>query len=218
MIKLEHTTVNGFLDDANFSMAEGESCVILTETDSDKRLLIRLLTGIIMPDSGKVFIFGEEISSMGHDKLNDIRKRTGIVLNNGGLISNLKVWENIMLPAMYHTDQSQETIEKNTTDFLEKIGYDENLEVLPGHLPSYKRKLVGFTRAVLMDPDIMIYDSIFDGLSLSLKNKMISAIDLFHKSKRGRGSLFLTSNENSANQIKTGKVYKLEDRTIHEGI
>lgn len=218
MIKLEHTTVNGFLDYANFNMAEGESCVILTETDSDKRLLIRLLTGIIMPDSGKVFILGEDISSVEHDKLNGIRKRTGVVLNNGGLISNLKLWENIMLPAMYHTDQSQKTIEKNMADVLEKIGYDDTLEILPGLLPSYKKKLVGFARAALMEPDIMIYDSIFDGLNMSLKNKMVSAIDLFHKSKKGRGSLFLTSNENSASQIKTGKAYKLEGRNIHEGI
>jgi phospholipid/cholesterol/gamma-HCH transport system ATP-binding protein len=217
MIKLEHTTVNGFLDDVNFCMAEGEACVILTETDLDKKLLIRLLTGIIMPDSGKVFIFGEETSSLGHDNLDEIRKRIGVVLNNGGLISNLKIWENIMLPAMYHTDQSQETIEKNMTDILEKIGYDDTLEVLPGHLPSYKKRLIGFARAALMDPDIMIYDSIFDGLSLDMRNKIISIIDSFHGSKNGRRSLFLTSNENSANQIKTGKAYRLKDRKVYEG-
>ena len=96
---------------------------------------------------------------------------TAIVANNGGLISNLRVWENLTLPVQYHGIQIGGILEKNVIDLFEKSGVrDEQtlsslLLKLPDQLSLYEKRLVGFVRAMLMAPEMMVYDSLHEGLS-----------------------------------------------------
>ena len=75
---------------------------------------------------------------------------------------------------------------------LGKIGYDDDLTILPGPLPVYKKRLAGFARAMLMEPDLIIYDSVFEGLSPDIRSKVLETITAFQHEKRAGRLCFLT--------------------------
>ena len=215
MITLECASLKGFLDCASLAISGGRACVVLTETEFEKNLLLRIFTGLTRLDSGKIFIFGKEVSSFSYTELNAARKRMGIVLNNGGLISNLKVWENIMLPLSYHSSSHHDMDEKMIS-ILGKIGYDDDIAVLPGPLPVYKKRLAGFARAMLMEPDLIIYDSVLDGLSSDIRSKVLETITAFQREKEGRASLFLDMDEGLPDYIRADSTYTLKKGKFYE--
>lgn len=96
---------------------------------------------------------------------------SAIVASNGGLISNLRVWENIVLPAQYHAIEVGGKLDDAVADILDKCGLrdEESLSQLlrksPDQLSLYEKRLVGFVRAMLMSPEMMVYDSLHEGLS-----------------------------------------------------
>lgn len=215
MITLECASLKGFLDCASLAISGGRACVVLTETEFEKNLLLRIFTGLTRLDSGKIFIFGKEVSSFSYGELNTARERMGIVLNNGGLISNLKVWENIMLPLSYHSS-SHHDMDKKMISILGKIGYDDDLTILPGPLPAYKKRLAGFARAMLMEPDLIIYDSVFEGLSADIRSKVLETITAFQHEKEGRASLFLDMDEGLLDYIRADSIYTLKKGKFYE--
>jgi phospholipid/cholesterol/gamma-HCH transport system ATP-binding protein len=215
MITLECASLKGFLDCASLAVSKGSVCAVLTETEFEKNLLLRIFTGLTRPDSGRIFLFGKELSSLSSTELNSARKRIGIVLNNGGLVSNLKVWENIMLPLSYHSSSHYDLDEKMMT-ILDKIGYDDSVSVLPGPLTAYKKRLAGLARAILMEPDVMIYDSVFNGLSSDIRGKALETITAFQQEKEGRVSLFLDMDEGLLNYIRADNIYTLKKGEFYE--
>lgn len=216
MITLECASLKGFLDCASLAVSGGRACVVLTETEFEKNLLLRIFTGLTRLDSGKIFIFGKEVSSFSYSELNAVRKRMGIVLNKGGLISNLKVWENIMLPLSYHSSLSHHDMDEKMISILGKIGYDDDLTILPGPLPAYKKRLAGFARAMLMEPDLIIYDSVFEGLSSDIRSKVLGTITAFQCEKEGRASLFLDMDEGLLDDIRADSIYTLKKGKFYE--
>ncbi len=216
MITLECASLKGFLDCASLAVSGGRACVVLTETEFEKNLLLRIFTGMTRLDSGKIFISGKEVSSFSYSELNAARKRMGIVLNNGGLISNLKVWENIMLPLSYHSSLSHHDMDEKMISILGKIGYNDDLTILPGPLPAYKKRLAGFARAMLMEPDLIIYDSVFEGLSSDIRSKVLETITAFQREKEGRASLFLDMDEGLLDDIRADSIYTLKKGKFYE--
>ncbi len=223
MMKFECATLKGLLECASFNILEGNLYVVVTETDFEKNLLLKVLTVLTRLDSGKVFIFDRDVSSISYSELNGIRKRMGVVLNNGGLVSNLKVWENLMLPLSYHASRNQESttlsnknLEDKMINILSRIGYSDDLSVLPGPLPTYKKRLIGLARAMLMEPDLMIYESVFAGLSPDVRDRVLEAVNVFHREKKGRASLFLDSRESFIDDVKAESVYMLKKGRFYE--
>lgn len=221
MIMLECASLKGLLECASFSISEGNICAVLTETDFERNLLLRVFTGLARLDSGKIFIFDKDLSSISYAELNEIRERMGVVLNDGGLVSNLKVWENLMLPFVYHTSRnrvattlSHQDMEEKMMNILSKTGYDDDLNILPGPLPTYKKRLLGLARAMLMEPDLIIYDSVFDRLSSDIRDKVLEAVNLFHRERKGRASLFLATSESSIEDIKADSIHILKNGSI----
>jgi ABC-type transporter Mla maintaining outer membrane lipid asymmetry ATPase subunit MlaF len=105
--------------------------------------------------------------------LNNLGDQAGVVIvpHNGGLISNLRVWENIVLPVQYHGIEVAGRLEDNVAQLLVQCGLEDEAAVsdlllkLPDHLSLYEKRLVGFVRAMLMSPELIIYDSMNEGLS-----------------------------------------------------
>lgn len=215
MIKLECISLKGFLECASFLVKEGDICSLITETDFEKNIFIKVITGLARPDSGQVFIFDKDISLISYTELNNVRKRIGVVLSDGGLVSNLKVWENIMLPLNYHKSLGENS-EEEMMRLLSKVGYDDDTNMLPGPLPDYKKRLAGLVRVMLMEPDLMVYDSIFDGLSPDVKNRILETVNSFHQEKKGRASLFIASSEGSVEDIKADSIYELKKGKFYE--
>lgn len=216
MIRFDCASINGFLNCADLSLLPGKTYAVLAETDFERSQLLKIISGLILLNSGKLYVFDKNMSSITYIEMNETRKRIGIVQRNGGLISNLKVWENILLPLSYHESLSYQDTEEKLKNLLDKIGYDDELTTLPGSLPPYKKRLIGFVRSMMINPDIIIYDSVFEGLSYDIRAKVSETVQSFHKEKQGRVSLFLESSMDKINYLKIDKVFILEKGNFHE--
>lgn len=122
--------------------------------------------------------------------LKNLGEQEGVVIvpHNGGLISNLRIWENIVLPVQYHGIQLPGTVEDNVMTLLEQFGLTEEEAIsslmlkLPDQLSLYEKRLIGFVRSMLVGPELIIYDGLTEGLShreLLLANKFDEVFRLY---------------------------------------
>lgn len=108
-----------------------------------------------------------------------------IVPADGGFIGNLKVWENLVLPAAYHAGAQNRELEERATRLFAEFGiagagFETLCTALPDHLGRFERRLSAFVRAMLTEPRIMVYDSLFDGLSREETGKVLAFDRIFH--------------------------------------
>ncbi|HAK89036.1 MAG TPA: hypothetical protein DHV16_04455 [Nitrospiraceae bacterium] len=213
MIRLENITTEDF-NDLSFRIQEGSVHKIITNSDYENKRLLNVILGLERPEHGRVFLFDKEVYSLSEEELNRIFVRTGTVLKDGGLISNLKVWENIVLPVWYHSGKKPTDVEEKAVQRLRDAGMDishleEMMGELPGPLPVHEKRLLGFVRSALMDPDLMIYDSVFEGLSPEMSERFIKLTEKFHSEKTGRTSVYITPDEQSVKGIKEDGILRL---------
>lgn len=126
-----------------------------------------------MLQSGYSYCLVVRSESQRTELFNTLGNQPGVVVvpHNGGLISNLRVWENIVLPVQYHGIEVAGKLEDNVAQLLVKCGMEDEAALsdlllkLPDQLSLYEKRLVGFVRAMLMSPELLIYDSLNEGLS-----------------------------------------------------
>lgn len=207
MLRLENVS-DTLLQDLSFAIKAGESAKIVVSSDELKNSLRALLLGWTTPHQGRVRLFGVALDEAGEDARLVLYRRVGTVLEDGGLISNLKVWENILLPASFHTGMSVLHAERPVTTFFRAFGYtDDSIELLMGRLPDglspLEKRLVALARARLMDPDLMIYDFPFSGLAREAAGLLLEQTRDYHGEKRGRASLYLLPDDAQSARVKT---------------
>ncbi|MBI5213348.1 MAG: hypothetical protein HY957_08255 [Nitrospirae bacterium] len=213
MIRFENVTTKNF-DSLSFEIEKASAYKIITNSDYENRELLNIMLGLEKPEYGRVFIFNEDLCTLPEKELGRLFSRVGAVLIDGGMISNLKVWENIVLPVWYHSGKISEDIEKKAIQRFEETGMDisylgELMGKLPGPLPVHEKRLIGFIRASLLEPELMIYDSIFEGLSPEMSETLIRVSGTFHSGKAGRTSVYITPDEQSVEGIKADTVLRL---------
>lgn len=179
---------------ATRAFGQGAMTAVITSREDENSLFSRAVTGLAVPESGRIVVLGEDLARLSPGELHGLRRRIGIVHEDGGLISNLKVLENIALPLLYHSDRDARDIEGGAVALLERLGYQGNAFELPGLLPRYDRRLTGLARAMAMDPDLVVYDRLLDGLPEEERAFLARTAAAFHGEKDGRSSVFVTSN------------------------
>ena len=215
MIEFRKVTAAG-IREASFSIGAGVSCKLVTESDLDRDLVLHLLLGSAPPERGQVALFGETLDGVSEERALVLFSRMGIVWSGGGFVSNLKVWENLLLPAMYHRGGEPAAYEGRVVDLLCRLGVEENLmpeylQSLPGALPVQAQRLLGCARAALMDPEIVIYESAFEGLQRDVRAQLESFAVWFHTQRPGRTSVYLSSDEQSLRGLPADLVLRQEE-------
>jgi phospholipid/cholesterol/gamma-HCH transport system ATP-binding protein len=205
MIKFTGVT-NRYFTDVSFELTSGTVCKIIANSDLEKNMLLDTIFGLVSPDRGEVLLFGERLDSISEERAIALFKKVGVVWEDGGAISNLKVWENIMLPGWYHKGLKAGEVEERVVESLVELGIEEDvlsdfLEGLPGNLPVYELRIICMVRAMLMEPELMIFDSVFDGLSPHVAEKVASMADKFYHAREGRAAVFISSDEQSMKHI-----------------
>lgn len=213
MIKFEEVTA-GHIKSLSFEIKEGSVCKIISSSEDEKRELVNIILGLQKPISGKVFLFGKDIYSIPEKDCINFFKRIGVILEDGGVISNLKVWENITLAVWYHMGKKPADTEDKIIDIFEQIGINpsyliEYMGKLPGPLPTYQKKIIGLVKSMLMEPELMLYDSIFEGMDIEMINRLIRLTEKFHLEKSGRTSVYITSSELSMKDVKADTILKI---------
>jgi phospholipid/cholesterol/gamma-HCH transport system ATP-binding protein len=129
-----------------------------------KTTLLRLITGQVRADAGSIVVAGEELRGMRRADLYVLRRRMGMLFQNGALLTDLSVFENVAFPLREHTDLPERLIRQLVLTKLQAVGLRGAAELMPAELSGGMSRRVALARAIVMDPEILIYDEPFVGL------------------------------------------------------
>lgn len=188
-------------ENVSFEIEAGSSALIITSRVDENTALFQLISGLIKPQHGAVLLHGQDIREISESQLSNLRHSIGIVPANGGLVSNLKMWENITLPLLYKNGAVTATETETGYAYLRKLNYDGNIMALPAHLTMYEKRLAAFVRGALKNADIMIYSNCFDAIPEATRKNFIATIGEFHRASPGRTSLFISSHAGIASEL-----------------
>lgn len=154
------------LDNVSFEIPEGETRVILGAAGSGKTVMLKTTLGLIRPDSGRVIVFGEDITRLSETDLFDVRARIGILFQEGGLFDSLTIEENVAYPLWNRRNLKfpPEETRRRVEDALRFVELEHTLEKFPSELSGGMRRRVGIARAVVTEPPLVLYDSPTAGL------------------------------------------------------
>jgi phospholipid/cholesterol/gamma-HCH transport system ATP-binding protein len=151
------------LDDISFSVAPGETRIVLGPAGVGKSVLLKASNGLICADSGSIFLFGEEISHMSEAALFPLRLRTGMVFQEGALFDSLSVRDNVAYQLIQEHVPDEE-IDARVRESLRFVGLEETFNLFPGSLSGGMRRRVAIARALIRRPELLLYDSPTGGL------------------------------------------------------
>jgi phospholipid/cholesterol/gamma-HCH transport system ATP-binding protein len=163
------------LEDVSFSIAPGETRVLLGPAGVGKSVLLKLVNGLLRPDQGSILLFGEEISHMPEQQLFPLRTRTGMVFQEGALFDSLSVRDNVA----YQLIQEQvpdEEIDRRVRDALRFVELEETFDLFPASLSGGMRRRVAIARALIRTPELLLYDSPTGGLDPLTSTTIIELI------------------------------------------
>lgn len=190
VVEFHNITLGEILAGVSFSVESGTLCALITSNQDENDGIIRLVLGLETPDGGALNVLGDDPA--GPDRLSQ-RRRIGVVHPSGGLVSNLKVAENVALPLAYHSLLTEHELARRCASALQRVGYQGRPMELPGNLSLYCRRLVGQARAFIMEPELLVYNAVLGGLSEEERRRIVSNAVAFHRERPARTTLFLTS-------------------------
>ena len=155
---------NKVLQGINLKIPRGKVVAILGASGCGKSTLLRTVGGQARPAQGTVKVMGETISTMEGEPLYELRKKIGMMLQKGGLFSDLSVFENLAFPMREHTDLPEEIIHDLVLMKLHSVGLRGAHALMPGELSGGMARRVALARAIALDPALLMYDEPFAGL------------------------------------------------------
>ena len=146
------------LEGVSLDVQPQERLVIMGQSGSGKSTILRLILGILRPDSGSVFFKQFEINRLKRRKLQQVRQHIGMVYQYSALLSSLTVRENVALPLEELTDKSGSEIDKIVDEKLELVGMQDTKDLLPDELSGGMRKRVALARGLALEPELILLD------------------------------------------------------------
>ena len=190
-----------------------ERLVILGQSGSGKSTILRLLLGILQPNDGAVKFKGGEISKMSRRDLNGTRQKIGMVYQYSALFSSLSVRDNLALPLEELTDKSSADIDAAIDEKLELVGMSEARDKMPDELSGGMKKRVALARALVLEPELILYDEPSAGLDPVLA-ATIDELVISLSEKTGATSVIVTHEMGSAFKVATSMAMLHEGRII----
>jgi phospholipid/cholesterol/gamma-HCH transport system ATP-binding protein len=168
MISLQHLykSFDGrqVLRDLSVDVERGESLVIVGGSGTGKSVTIKHIIGLMLPDRGRVFIDGHDLTNMSDVELNQFRRRFGMAFQEGALFDSMSVFENIAFPLRRHTKMTEKEISARVEECLDDVHLHGVETKRPSELSGGMRRRVGFARAISLKPEILLFDEPTTGL------------------------------------------------------
>ena len=155
----------------DIAIGRGQVTAIMGPSGTGKTTLLRLITGQIQADSGSVIVDGKDVSSLSRDELYALRRRMGMLFQNGALLTDIDVFENVAFPLREHARLPERLVSTLVLTKLHAVGLRGAAHMLPRQLSGGMARRVALARAIVMDPDILIYDEPFAGLDPDLDGR-----------------------------------------------
>ncbi len=204
----------GSLRGLSLALSSGQTARLTIASHDAKSALFALLAGHAAPERGRVTLFGDDLYALPEDARVLLYRRAGFVPEQGGLISNLKAWENLLLPAAYHQGLDAAAAEArvaawwreadpDTTDLREVMGK------LPDRLTAFERRVVALIRVLLPQPEFLVYDFLSSGLDAGSAARLYALTQRFHGEKPGRVSVYLCADDAASAKLPADVTLRL---------
>jgi phospholipid/cholesterol/gamma-HCH transport system ATP-binding protein len=187
------------LDGLSFSVADGESLVIVGPSGTGKSVLLKHLIGLIRPDSGKVFVEGRDIWALSERERNDLRKQFGMSFQEGALFDSMSVFDNVAFP-LRRSGRPPREVRERVRECLDIVHLPDVEDKRPSELSGGMRRRVGFARAISHEPDILLFDEPNTGLD-PIMTDVIDEVILNMRERLKATIVTITHNMPSAEKI-----------------
>ena len=152
------------LKDITFDVPRGKISAVLGPSGTGKSVLLKNIIGLLRPEEGQIFIDGEPIVGIRHKDMLRIRRKFGVLFQDGALFGSMDIFDNIAFPLREHTNKSEREIKATVLEKAEMVGMVAHLTKLPGEISGGMRKRAGLARALVLDPEIVFFDEPDSGL------------------------------------------------------
>jgi phospholipid/cholesterol/gamma-HCH transport system ATP-binding protein len=148
----------------NMGLPEGMVSMILGPSGTGKSVCIKHMVGLLYPDRGDILVHGQSVPDMPDDELFDMRKKFGLLFQDGALFGSMDLFNNVAFPLRQHTEKGEDEIEDIVMRRLNEVGLGHSRHKMPNELSGGMRKRAGFARALVLEPDIVLFDEPDSGL------------------------------------------------------
>jgi phospholipid/cholesterol/gamma-HCH transport system ATP-binding protein len=148
----------------NMGLPEGMVSMILGPSGTGKSVCIKHMVGLLYPDQGDILVHGKSVPNMPDDDLFDMRKKFGLLFQDGALFGSMDLYNNVAFPLRQHTEKGEDEIEDIVMRRLNEVGLGSAKTKMPNELSGGMRKRAGFARALVLEPDIVLFDEPDSGL------------------------------------------------------
>jgi len=152
------------LEDISFDIPKGKISAIMGPSGTGKSVLLKNIIGLLRPEAGEIWVDGEETVRMGEKDLYRIRRKFGVLFQDGALFGSMNMFDNTAFPLREHTNKTEKEIREITLSKLEMVGMLDHLKKFPGEVSGGMRKRAGLARALVLEPEIVFFDEPDSGL------------------------------------------------------
>lgn len=199
-------------DGLSFSLRKGEILSLFGGSGTGKSVCLRTIIGLERADGGEIFFRGKDISKLPESKLIDVRKNIAYVFQGGALFDSMTVRDNLAYPLVEHTKLSDAEIDQRIAKMLELIKMQGSENLLPASLSGGMQKRVGLARAIILEPEVILYDEPTAGLDPQNTKNLIEIMDTLRAN--GRSGIFVTHDIPAALEV-SDRIAILYNRKIH---
>lgn len=188
------------LADINMTVRRGQIAVVIGGSGAGKTTLLRLLIGLEKPTTGAIYIDGVDIAPLGDTAMNEVRQKFGMVFQYAALLDSLTVLDNVAFPIREHLKLKEKEVRKRVLDKLEILGLAGTEKRFPSQLSGGMRKRVALARALMLEPQIIVYDEPTSGLD-PLSSRMVDELIIETRERFGVTSVVISHDMTSALKI-----------------
>lgn len=204
------------LDSISQTVVKGENLVVFGQSGTGKSVLLKCIIGLLKPDSGAVYINGQNIVGMPTKELNNIRKNTGFLFQGAALYDSMTVRENLEFHLKRCYEITDEEAYEKVLNTLDLVSLKDAVDKMPSELSGGMKKRIGLARSIVTDPEIMFYDEPTTGLD-PISSKEISELILDLQNKLKMTSIIVTHDLICANIISDRIIFLKDAKIAYQG-
>jgi phospholipid/cholesterol/gamma-HCH transport system ATP-binding protein len=188
------------LKDISFDIPRGQITAVMGPSGTGKSVLLKNIIGLLRPDAGEIWVEGEETVAMGERDLYRVRRKFGVLFQDGALFGSMNMFDNMAFPLREHTRKTEKEIREIVLAKADMVGMLDHMKKYPGEVSGGMKKRAGLARALAMDPEIILFDEPDSGLD----PVRVSYLDeLVKKIQEETGATFVIITHNIASVMRT---------------
>lgn len=219
-VKVENLT-KGFpdlkvLENISFEVETGENLVVFGKSGTGKSVLLKCIIGLMKPEAGRIFVHGADVLNISIKELNEIRKNIGFLFQGAALYDSMSVRQNLEFPLKRNFSFTQKEIDGKIDRTLELVSLSEAVDKMPSELSGGMKKRIGLARAIITEPQLMLYDEPTTGLD-PITSKEISELIINLQNHLKMTSIVVTHDLMCAKIIADRAIFLRDAKIAYEG-